>query len=187
MLFFFCKAYKSYQAVQLLWQTGFVEDAYAIARSIYEIRLQVILMSGDPAQRSKLFTDHWFKNGYGTLQIMKRQFPEREKELKQAEKDIREGAAASGRTSLLRDPEAAERSIGKKWWGGSIKGLLKQLNVDLGATCKSLNVKRQWDYETEYDVIYSQLSDYTHSEALSQVSHRRILLSDQERGYCCAI
>ena len=118
MLFFFCKAYKSYQAIQLLWQNGFVEDAYNLARSIYEIRLQVILISGDPVQRSKLFTDHWFKTGYGTLQIMKRQFPKREELLKQGEVDIREGAAASGRTDLLDDPEAAERSITKKWWGG---------------------------------------------------------------------
>lgn len=163
MLFFFCKAYKSYQAVQLLWQNGFVEDAYTLARSIYEIRLQVILMSGDPVQRSKLFTDHWFKTGYGTLQIMKRQFPKRDEELKQGEGDIRAGATASGRTGLLHDAEAAERSIRKKWWGGSIKGLLKQLNVGLEVTCKSLNQIRQWDYETEYDIIYSQLSDYTHS------------------------
>jgi hypothetical protein len=56
-----------------------------------------------------------------------------------------------------------QRSIGKKWWGGSIKGLLKQLNADLEARCKSLNETPQFDYETEYDVIYSQLSDYTHS------------------------
>ena len=40
---------------------------------------------------------------------------------------------------------------------------MRQLNLDLEATYKSLNESPQWDYETEYDVIYSQLSDYTHS------------------------
>ena len=54
MLFFFCKAFKTYQAARLLWQAGFPEDASNLARSIYELRLQSIYLSQKPEERSKL-------------------------------------------------------------------------------------------------------------------------------------
>jgi hypothetical protein len=54
---------------------------------------------------------------------------------------------------VLGDPNSAERAIQRKWWGTGIKGLLKSL-----AERKQGN-----DFEREYDWIYAQLSDYTHS------------------------
>jgi hypothetical protein len=161
LLFFFSKAYKTYQAVASLNRQGFVEDAHSLARGVYEIRLQVIYMSGDPEVRSKQFFDHWVRSTFGTLQIVRRLHPDKLPALEQGEKEIREGAEAMGRIDLLTEPEAAERSIKKKWWGGSIKSLLEALNADLQKKCDPATP--EYDYLKEYDVIYSQLSDHAHA------------------------
>jgi hypothetical protein len=79
MLFFFCKAYKTYQAVELLWRNGFVEDATSLARSIYEIRVQVIFINLDPLSRSKQFVYHWLTCSIGISQILRRLHPDLEK------------------------------------------------------------------------------------------------------------
>lgn len=160
MRFFFSKAYKSYQAIELLWKNGFSEDAYSLARGIYELRLQVVYMSNDP-KRSKEFFDHFVMSAFGTLPVLRRLPDARESILEEGEANIREGAEREGRTHLLVDPAAAERSIKQKWWGGGIKSLLGHLNTDLDNKCRPK--ARDYDYEKEYDVIYSQLSDHAHS------------------------
>jgi len=146
MLFFFCKAYKTYQAIELLWKSGYTEDATNLARSIYEIRLQVMFMSCNPTARSKQFIDHWFKSGVGILQILRRLFPNQRADLDEGEKNIREGV--QGRAiDPFADLDAAEKAVKAKWWGPTgIKGLLRELGL-----------------EREHEVIYSQLSEHSHS------------------------
>jgi Family of unknown function (DUF5677) len=161
MRFFFSKAYKSFQAIELLWKNGFSEDAHTLARGIYELRLQVIYMSND-SKRSKQFFDHLVLSAFGTLPILRRLPDPIESILQEGEANIREGAKREGRSHLLEDPEAAERSIKRKWWGGGgIKTLLALLNTDLDNKCRP--EARPYDFEKEYDVIYSQLSDHAHS------------------------
>jgi len=146
MLFFFCRAYKSYRAIVLLYKSGYVEDATSLARSIYELRVQVRWMSDDPLSRGKLFIDHWFTSGFGTLQILRRHHPGNRRELDTGERQMRIGAGRE-RLHLFQDPVGAERSVRGNWWGGGgIRRLLEDLHL-----------------VNEYDVIYSQLSDYTHS------------------------
>ena len=58
MLFFFSKAYKSYQAIKTLWENGFAEDAFVLARTIFEIALQARYMTKEPRTRARLFFEH---------------------------------------------------------------------------------------------------------------------------------
>jgi hypothetical protein len=150
MLFFFAKAYKTYQAAELLWNSGYGEDAYLLTRAIYEIRLQVLFMSRDPTKRSKDFMDHLLKSAFGTLQLLwRRGRKDWQSGLDLGEADIREAANLTGRIDLLKDAESAERSIKQKWWGG---GGIKRLVTDL-------------QLDAEYDWVYAFLSDYEHSGA----------------------
>jgi hypothetical protein len=148
MLFFFCKAFKTYQAARLLWRAGFPEDVSNLARSVYELRLQGIYLSQKPDERSKLFIKHWIKTGYGTFQQLKREGKKTwQRDIQAAVEEVRQAAARVGCPELLDDPEGAEKAIAQKWWGkGGIKGLTKELEC-----------------EKEYETIYSQLSDYSHS------------------------
>jgi hypothetical protein len=158
MLFFFCKAFKSYQAIQLLWREGFREDAYVLARTIYELRLQAMYLSQDPEGRSMLFIRHWFKAGFGTLQLLKRiAKPEWADGIEQGAQEMRKAAERFGCADILEnsDAEQAERAISQKWWGKGIKGLAKDLGLE--------NEVESGARVQEYDLIYSQLSDYTHS------------------------
>jgi hypothetical protein len=146
MLFFFCKAYKTYHAIQILWTNGYAEDATNLARSIYEIRLQVLFMSGDPLPRSQQFFDHWFKCGVGQLQILRRLFPDRQTELDENEQLIRQGVRDRA-TDPFNDVVAAKKAVTAKWWGpGGIRGLLEKLGLD-----------------HEREVIYYELSEHSHS------------------------
>ncbi|MEE8484540.1 MAG: DUF5677 domain-containing protein [Nitrospinota bacterium] len=58
MLFFFCKAYKSYQAIYLLWEKGFEEDAIALTRTLFELTLQSHYMKSAPKERALLFAEY---------------------------------------------------------------------------------------------------------------------------------
>jgi uncharacterized protein DUF5677 len=154
MLFFFSKAFKTFEAVGFLWSKGFVEDSCVLARSVYELRLQAIYLSQAPEERSKLFIRQWFKAGYGTYLLLNAEGdPERESELALGLKAMREGVDAAGFSDIFDDDIAARKAIAQKWWGGTIRKLVK--DVGLGV---------------EYDLIYSQLSDFAHSGL--RVMHR---------------
>jgi hypothetical protein len=56
--FFFCKAYKTYQALALLCRAGFVEDGEVLSRTIFELYLQTRYMSTDPKRMARLFAEH---------------------------------------------------------------------------------------------------------------------------------
>jgi len=149
MLFFFLKAFKTYGAAAVLWRAGFVEDTCVLARAVYELRLQALYLSADPEPRATLFIRHWYQVGWGTLQKLKKKGDEKRKGLLEiGENVMRDAILEAGFPDLLEDTQAAEKAIEKKWWDKGIKGLVKDLAI-----------------EQEYDVIYSQLSDYTHSGA----------------------
>ncbi len=57
MLFFFCKAYKTYQAAYVLHREGFSEDAFILARTVFELALQARYMKEDPKPHARLFTE----------------------------------------------------------------------------------------------------------------------------------
>ena len=58
MLFFFCKSYKTYQAIATLWCAGFYEDAWLLTRTLFEIWMQVAYLRRDPSERARQFQEH---------------------------------------------------------------------------------------------------------------------------------
>ena len=168
MLFFFCKAFKTYQAARLLWQAGFPEDVANLARSIYELRLQSIYLGQRPEERSKLFIKHWIKAGYGTFQHLMRTGERTwQPDIQAAVEEVRQAAVRVGCPEIMDDPEGAEKAIAKKWWGkGGIKGLTKELGL-----------------EKEYETTYSLLSDYSHSG--TRVFHVFVQLSEASISVQC--
>src|SRR5712692_7289633 len=58
ILFFFCKAYKSYQAIYHLWYSGFDQDAGIINRTLFELLLQATWINHDSKTNAPLFQDH---------------------------------------------------------------------------------------------------------------------------------
>jgi len=46
----FAKGYETYQAVQHLWSAGFIEDALALSRTLFEIELILKRIAAKPAE-----------------------------------------------------------------------------------------------------------------------------------------
>jgi hypothetical protein len=58
MLFFFCKSYKTYQAIAVLWHAGFYEDAWLLTRTLFEIWMQAAYLRKEPRERARQFQKH---------------------------------------------------------------------------------------------------------------------------------
>jgi hypothetical protein len=58
LLFFFCKSYKTYQAIAALWRAGFYEDASLLTRTLFEIWMQAAYISERPRERARQFQEH---------------------------------------------------------------------------------------------------------------------------------
>jgi len=157
MFFFFCKAYKSFQAVRLLFKEGFPEDPFMLARTIFELSLQAQYMKEDPKPRARLFTEH--------DAVMRYRYYLRLKKL--------------GDTTLVPGIESREQELmdlkqhhdrlkdkypeGKGWWGNSIAWLARHLGKNM---------------KTRYNAIYWMQSNLVHSTAASVKDY----LSDHEVG-----
>jgi len=104
-----------------------------------------------------MFIREWFKAGFGTYLLLKAKGdPERQRELALGLKAMREGVDAAGFSDIFDDDTAARKAIAQKWWGGTIRKLVEDVGL-----------------EVEYDVIYSQLSDFAHSGL--RVMHRFVV------------
>jgi len=125
MLFFFTKAYKTYQAIYTLVEAGFTEDAFALSRFIFEVALQARYMKEAPIPRAKLFAQHepvvryrYYKQlkSLGDTQLIAGIESRREQleELKQ-----------------WHDRFAAQYPKGRGWWGQSIKWLAEHLCTEM--------------------------------------------------------
>jgi hypothetical protein len=147
LLFFFLKSFKTHGAAVALWRKGYSEDAYTLARTIYELRLQALYLGRDPKPRGTLFMRHRYQAGWGTFQILKRKGKAKWQEsLEAAAKEVRDATIAAGFSDVLNDPQAAEKAVKRTWWGKTIRDLA----TSVGA-------------EEEYEWVYSQLSDHAHS------------------------
>ena len=115
MLFFLCKALKSYRAMGLLLDGGYPEDARIIGRSIYELRLQALYLAGEPEERAKQFAVHESKAAWRSL----RRF------------------ATSGKVRGLRIEGALQTGIDPRqvregdWWGdGGTRALARKAGLE---------------------------------------------------------
>ena len=146
MWFFFCKAYKSFQAVRLLWKGGFAEDALALSRTIYELLLQAAYMRQNPRERAKLFAEFdpvaryaWYEQ----LKTLNR--PELVKDMESRPGDLQELKAQHDRY------KDAYPQVHRGWTGKSIRTLAK----DLGSAFETHYVAYYW---IQSNVIHSSIS-----------------------------
>jgi Family of unknown function (DUF5677) len=142
MFFFFCKAYKSYQAIRLLWEKGFTEDAFILTRTIFELALQSGYMKEDPKPRARLFTEHDPVSRYRYYQELKK--------LDDFEliKDIESKKQELSDLKKYYDKFQKKYPKGKGWWGRSIKWLADNLGEHM---------------KKRYAVVYWMESNLIHS------------------------
>lgn len=126
MFFFFCKAFKTYQAIMRLWFSGFQEDAFALGRTLFEIYLQAEYIAVNPGERVKLFIEHDAYSRY--LQYLEI----KEKEPKWAEAFAkREGELVE----LEKEYERVKSQFSKHrpWWRKSVKWLADEVGKSASA------------------------------------------------------
>jgi hypothetical protein len=158
--FFFCKAYKTYQAFALLCAAGFVEDAEVLSRTIFELFLQAKFMSIDPKRLARTFAEHEPIRNYNMYLRMKRVKGARiEKlvsmieskpldldEMKRQYDEFKDKFLKPGRKSA-KSPE----DLSENWWGQSVYWLAKKLGAP----------------EESYATVYWSQSDLVHSGSTS--------------------
>jgi len=124
--FFFARAYKSCGAVRLLWAHGFVEDAYTVTRTIYELRLQARFIAEDLSVRSIQFTENIFVTA---LEYYRRTGDQAGDEAQTIARDIERLRKEFRRSNGLADSEPKYQP---NWWGGGgIKRLVEALGLPL--------------------------------------------------------
>jgi len=137
-LFFFAKAYKSFQVFQLLWEKGFTEDAQIIARTIFEIMLQTKYISEEPLKLSTLFIDF---DGFARYRWFEK--------ISKLNSSIK--VPQNLKSEYDRVKANYEKSKNKNhWWGESIKWLAKETDCE------------EW-----YVSLYRQQSELVHSGVFS--------------------
>lgn len=148
MFFFFCKAYKSYQAIRVLWREGFAEDAFILTRTIFELALQARYMKEDPKPRARLFAEQ--------DPVMRYRYYLNLKKLGDA--DLTQGIEIENRKQELSELKQqyerhkAKYPEGKGWWGKSIAWLARHLGKEM---------------EIRYVAIYWMQSNLAHSGTTS--------------------
>lgn len=136
--FFFCKGYKTYQAIERLCLGGFVEDAEILSRTLFELWLQSRWLSTAPEKMARLFAEHAPVRQY-TLYLRMKEVKHSPKiaslvafleskpgfgELKKEYDRLKVNYPRAGRTSVRRADHVADN-----WWGGSIRWLAKNLDT----------------------------------------------------------
>jgi hypothetical protein len=154
MLFFFCKAYKSYQAAELLYKSGYVEDAFILARTVFELALQARYMKEDPKPRARLFTEY--------DPVARYRYYLRLKELGVID-EIEKFKTHSHQLNLEEMKQYYDRlqktyPEKKGWWGESIGWLARHLGKET---------------ERRYVTIYWMQSNLIHSAAASVMEYLR--------------
>ena len=132
MVFFFCKAYKSYQAIKVLWREGFAEDAFILTRTLFEIALQEGYMKLDPKPRARLFTEY--------DPVMRYRFYQKLKKLPDANMLQAIGSRAHDLLVLKQQHDRLKTKYpeGKSWLGEPIAWLARQLGK--GAEAEYMSV-----------------------------------------------
>jgi hypothetical protein len=143
LIYFFVRAYKSYAALRLLWTSGYVEDAYTLTRTIYELRLQADFMAEDLGNRSIQFAENVFVTA---LEYYSRLDPAHAEQGKTMAEEIGQLRKEFRISKGL--PEEPPKYQVNWWGGGGIRRLVEALKLPL-------------DYE--YETIYFTLSDHSHS------------------------
>lgn len=75
IMFYFCKSYKSFQAIRILWQKGYEEDAVVLSRTVFESSLLSAYVRGAPTERAAAFWKYEAVSKHRIYEDMKRISP----------------------------------------------------------------------------------------------------------------
>lgn len=136
-LFFFAKAYKTFQAITWLSDKGYPEDCMVLIRTMFEILMQSVYLSQDPEERSERFFAY-------TPVSQTRYF----RRLKKHSVDETKNYETEGIEELERQREKVRHLFKREdnWTGISIFDLAQKVGM-----------------EKEYGIIYFHLSHYAHT------------------------
>jgi hypothetical protein len=159
LLFFFCKAYKTFKAFELLWGHGFVEDAQILCRTLFEITLQARYISQDPPLRCRLFLDHHKVKQFRTY------LKKKEADLSQYP-DFTTAAIQSWINSFESLPSFTDYKDfynlnekkfpqNKRWWGERIPWLARQCSPEM-------QLYYDWVYDYQSELVHTGLMASAH-------------------------
>jgi hypothetical protein len=166
ILCFFAKAYKSFQAIHVLWKQGFAEDATTLLRSLFELMLQATWLDKSPAPRARRFMEHERVAQYLHYERLKKTGRNLEL-LKSLEKRTEQLATLKGDFDRFKSNFATGKKakhFHEHWWNGSIPSLAEWLGTD---------------YQKQYEYLYWLMSGYVHSDAHSFHTY----LMEDPRGF----
>ena len=144
MQYFFSKSYKTFQAVQLLCEKGYEQDASILSRTIYEIVLQACFMAQNPEERVRLWKNHHAILRYRKYLKLKEAGDQK------TVKAIESREPEFTKLKTFYDEHKQEYSRKDNWWGDTIKWLSQQFGDGISL----------W-----YNTVYPMESDLVHSGA----------------------
>jgi len=143
MLFFFCKSYKTYQAIAALWREDFYEDAWILTRTLFEIWMQAAYVVERPRERARQFQKHDPVRMYRAYLALKKHGEDKLTAVFESRDDF----AEIEREHHLRDATAPS------WW--------------FGKSLRSLANKLGPPFDKEYLIGYWWQSNLVHSSVTS--------------------
>jgi hypothetical protein len=121
MAFFLGKALKTYQAIHLLTEAGYGQDAAILARTLFELTLQVQYIAAD-SKRAELFVKHDpVERYYSYLKLTGDPALLAGMEHREAELAALKAQFDQLETDYIRN---------KGWWGSDVRSLAKELNAE---------------------------------------------------------
>ena len=159
--FFHSKVRKTYQAIKLLWDKGFSEDAFILSRTLYEISLQARYIQSDP----QLLVERYLR--FDPVRRWKHYLNFK----KNADRALVQELEEKSSKSLEELKKLHDESMGKfnykgqNWWGDTIEWLALKLG----------NGK-----DSIYSGLYPIQSGFVHSDVRSSRSYIKFAGYDEE-------
>lgn len=146
LLFFFCKSYKTYQAIAALWRAGFYEDTSLLTRTLFEIWMQAAYIRERPRERARQFQEHDPVRMYRAYLALK----------KHGEEELTAAFESRADFAEIRSQYDLRGATMKNYWfGRSLSSLAKELGPP---------------FDKEYLVGYWWQSNFVHS-AVTSMQH----------------
>lgn len=141
------KALKTHLAIESLLESGFIEDAHLVIRSLLEIVINLAYIQRDPEYISRIYVEYSFLERHRFLETGKMIYGENHFSAKGHDEEIKQ---------LESDYERVKNNYQNKnkWSGCSIRRMAEQVGL-----------------VDDYDLIYSYLSQSVHSTALTANSY----------------
>jgi len=161
MFTIFLKAYKTYQAIITLWKAGFPEDAFVLARTLFELSLQARYLAEDPKAHGRLYAGHDPVMRYRLYLDCKKAG------IQDVVTGIESHATKLAELKKYYDSLKKDYPEHKGWWGHSIRWLARHLGSEM---------------EKRYVITYWMQSNLVHSAVTVGTEY----LQEEETGHLMA-